>query len=233
MLKEVYDAQSTLANNPHYQPSVECFGISLPKHTIRTPRSLSPSCPACAHADIYNVTIINATFTATCIGGGTCTEIINGSGLYDPVANTATNVSVTFAGTLHGTLDAYGSPTCTASGCITGNVLYDTNALPGFNPIEFAPDINNFNAPTPLPLLAGTSGAELFVPGQCGGDQPACTTTGAFPGNGALDYFLISGTYTSVDVGPSPVPEPGSVVLLTTGAGMLTWLSRRRSQTAL
>ncbi len=185
-------------------------------------------CPVGARADIYYVTITNATFTATCIGGGTCTEVINGTGFYDPVANTATDVSVSFAGTLNGSLDIYGIPTCTASGCISGAVLYDAGALPGFNPIEFAPDIDNFDAPTSQPLLAGPTGAELFVPGLCGGDQPACNTTGAFPGNGAIDYFLASGTYTSVDVGPSLVPEPSSVILLTTGAGMLGLLSRRR-----
>jgi hypothetical protein len=186
-------------------------------------------CPVGARADIYYVTITNATFTATCIGGsGTCTEIINGTGFYDPVTNTASDVSVSFTGTLNGSLDIYGTPTCTASGCIPGPILYDAAALPGFNPIEFSPDIDNFNAPTPQPLLAGPTGAELFVPGQCGGDQPACNTTGAFPGNGAIDYFLTSGTYTSVDVGPSPVPEPGSFILLTTGAGMLGLLSRRR-----
>jgi hypothetical protein len=184
-------------------------------------------CPPRLRADdIYYVTITNATFTAPCIGGGICTEVVNGSGYYDPLTGVATDVTGSIAGTLNVVLSVYGQPTCTAAGCISGPSLYDANALPGHNPIEFQPDISMYNEPDPTSLLTGPNGAELFVPSGCGGDQPACGTTGAFPGNGAIDYYLTSGTYTSVDVGP--VPEPASFVLLSTGAGMMSVLWRRR-----
>jgi len=199
-------------------------------------------CPVGAHADTYNVTFINVTFTATCIGGGTCTEVINGSALYDPVTDTGSNSTIQMTGTLNVSFDVYGvPPQCTASGCVSGNgptgsrVLYDPNALPGFNPIEFAPAVPAFSTPTPVdvptpqPLLGGPNGSLLFVPGMCGGDQPACNTTGAFPGNGAIDYQLTSGTYTAVDI---TAPEPGSLILFGTGAGMLGLLSRRRHTAA-
>lgn len=51
--------------------------------------------PSGTRADVYNITFINVTFTATCIGGqATCTEVINGSGLYDPVTDTGWNISI-------------------------------------------------------------------------------------------------------------------------------------------
>jgi hypothetical protein len=185
--------------------------------------------PSPSHADVYNVSFQNVTFTATCINSKDfCTEIINGSGLYDPVTDTAWNISIQMTGTLNVFLDAYGDPTCTAPGCIGGNLLYDPNALSGYNPIEFSPEIGQFNAPTPQPLAGGPNGALLFVPGMCGGDQPACNTNGAFPGNGQTPYELTSGTYTSVDVGPDPVPEPDSIILLMSGTGVLGLMSHRR-----
>jgi hypothetical protein len=185
--------------------------------------------PLCARADVYLVTFYNATFTATCIGGGTCTEVVNGSGDYNPITDIASNLSISLTGTLNASLDAYGTPICTAPGCLGSNALYDPNALPGFNPIEFNPNINknkdDFNAPTPQPLPGGISGSLLFIPGSCGGDQPKCGTTGAFPGNGATDYTLTSGTYTSVDVS---TPEPGSAILVVTGIlGLLAQRGRR------
>ena len=182
----------------------------------------------CARADTYEVTFINVTFSATCIGGGTCTEVINGSGLYDPATDTASKVSIVLTGTLNASLNSYGAPTCTAPGCLQPNVLYDSGALPGFNPIEFSPAIAMFDAPTPQPLLPGAGGAILFVPGQCGGDQPACNSNGAFPGGPNADYTLTSGTYTSVDLGPS-APEPASAFLLVTGAAIAGFLGRRKA----
>ena len=179
--------------------------------------------PVGARADTFYITFTNVTFSATCIGGGPCTEVINGSGLYDPVANTATG-SLSLTGSLNASL-IYGTPPqCTAPGCLQAPVLYDPNALPGFNPIEFFAALPTFDAPTPQPLAGGVNGALLFVPGMCGGDQPQCNTTGAFPGNGATDYLLASGTYTSVDVS---TPEPPSLILFTTGAGILGLSIRR------
>jgi hypothetical protein len=175
--------------------------------------------PVGARADIYHITLINVTFTATCIGGGaTCTEVINGSGDYNSATDVAFNLSLNLTGSLNASLDAYGTPVCTAPGCL-GKVIYDPNALPGLKPIEFNAGIQNFNAPTPLPLIGGPTGTLLFIPGACGGDQPKCNTTGAFPSNEASDYQLFSGTYTSIDV----APEPGSAILLVTGMlGLLT-----------
>jgi hypothetical protein len=180
-----------------------------------------------ARADIFDVTIMNATFTATCIGGGTCTEVFNGSGLYDSVARTVSNLSLTMTGTLNVSSFAWGAPACIVPGCLNAPVLYDTGVLPSHNPIEFRADLPTFDAPTPLPLNGGPDGTLLFVPGGCGGDQPLCNTIGAFPGNPDADYQLTSGTYTSVDLGPSPVPEPSSVVLMVTGIGMLGLVLRR------
>jgi hypothetical protein len=178
--------------------------------------------PVGARADIYHVTFNNVTFTATCIGGGaTCTEVINGFGDYNSATDAAFNLSINLTGSLNASLDAYGTPVCTAPGCL-GKVIYDPNALLGFNPIEFNPGIQNFNAPTPLPLIGGPTGTLLFVPGACGGDQPSgvCGSNGTFPGNGMIDYQLTSGTYTSVDLS---APEPDSVILVVTGIlGLLT-----------
>ena len=185
--------------------------------------------PLSACADVYLVTLYNVTFTGPCVGGGTCTEVINGSGDYDPIANVATNLSVSLTGSLNASLDAYGAPPCTAPGCLnltSAKNLYDPNATPGLNPIEFNPNIDNFDAPTPQSLIGGPSGALLFVPGMCGGDQPACNTPAAFLGNGAIDYELTSGTYTSVDLS---TPEPGSAILVVTGIlGLLSQRTRRR-----
>jgi len=192
-------------------------------------------CPTGAHADTYQITFINVIFTATCIGGGTCTEVINGSGLYDPASDTAWDISIQMTGTLNASLDSYGTPTCTAPGCLSGSgvtgsrVLYDPNASPGFNPIEFNPNLGNqFDAPTPQALTGGPNGTLLFVPNMCGGDQPACNTTGAFPGNSATPYQLTSGTYTSVDIGPSPVPEPATVLQIISGLLPIAGLTVRK-----
>lgn len=217
-------------------PAIRCRGVLL--GLLGAILLLNPSA---ARADVYSINFQNVTFTATCIGSkNTCTEVINGSGLYDPVTDTAWNISIQMTGTLNVSLDTYGTPTCNAPGCLSGSgstgsrVLYDPNALPGFNPIEFTPNLGDqFNAPTPQPLLGGPSGSLLFVPGMCGGDQPACNTTGAFPGNGQTDYELTSGTYTSVDVGPDPVPEPDSIILLVTGTGFLGLLSHRTRRASI
>jgi len=51
-----------------------------------------------------------------------------------------------------------------------------------------------------------------------------CRATGAFPAGG--DFFITSGTYTSVDQGPSPAPEPSFVLM--TGLGMAGLVLSRR-----
>lgn len=181
-----------------------------------------------ARADIYKITFINVTFSATCIGGtGTCTEVVNGSGLYDSVAKTASGSTINLMGSLNVPLNALGKPPCTAPGCLNGTVLYDSGTLPGFNPIEFSPSLPTFNAPTPEALTGGSNGTELFVPHGCGGNQPNCNQPGAFPGGPSADYEMTSGTYTSIDMGPSPTPEPASWALMLGGLGLLALLRRR------
>jgi len=200
-----------------------------PKLQISALVALSLLCAAGARADvIYDITIMNATFSATCVGGsGTCTEVVNGSLLYDSTANTASNVSIQLTGTLNASLDGFynGSgtpPYCVSAGCTGPDFGYDLGALPSHDPIEFGPTISQFNAPTPEPLEGGANGTILYVPLLCGGDQPLCNVTGSFPGDAAAGYQLTSGTYTSV-----ATPEPSSVTFLAMGVAMLGFLSLR------
>src|SRR5215831_20801310 len=133
--------------------------------------------PVGARADIYHITLINVTFTATCIGGGTCTEVVNGSADYNTIADTISNLSATLTGTLNVSFAFGFPPQCTVPGCLgtgSGRILYDPNALPGFNPIELDVETSTFDAPTPQALIGGPDGTLLFVPGSCGGDQPNC-----------------------------------------------------------
>jgi hypothetical protein len=173
-------------------------------------------CAAGARADIYDVTFFNVTFSALCNGSSlTCTEVINGSGLYNSATDTASNLSITMTGTLTAALDLYGAPVCTAPGCLKPNVLYDSGTVVGSNPIEFSPTLPTFDAPTPQALTGGPNGTILFVPGGCGGDNTAtCGLPGSFPDGSAARYELASGTYTSVDVTPASVPEPSTLILL-------------------
>jgi hypothetical protein len=60
-----------------------------------------------ARADVYSITIINATFDATCIGGsGTCSEVVNGSLLFDSVTQVGSDISMSLTGTLFASLDS-------------------------------------------------------------------------------------------------------------------------------
>jgi hypothetical protein len=192
-------------------------------------------CATGARADTYLITVIDATFSTTCIGGsGTCTEVANGTALYNTATNTGSDVSMTLTGNggLNGSLDGFydgsGTNPCVdnSSNCLPSDLsfFYDSGAVSGDDPIEFHIDASSFglNAPSPEPLVGGPGGTELFVPDLCGGDQLSCGQTGTFPSG---DYNLTSGKYTSVD--ESAAPEPNSVVLLLTGIVMLGFLSRR------
>jgi hypothetical protein len=187
-------------------------------------------CPLNARADVFRVTFINVTFSATCIGQtGACAEVINGSGLYDPATDTAWDISIHMAGSLNASLNAYGSPACNnPTLCLGGGVLYDANALSGFNPIEFSPILPGFsrsmpvNVPTPQPIATGPSGSLLFIPYYCGGDQPACRDSGTFPVG--ADFQAQSGMYTAVD---TSAPEPAAALLFSLGMTGIAILRRR------
>ena len=181
-------------------------------------------CAAGARADVFDITFINVTFSATCIGEtATCSEVINGSLDYNSVTGAGSNISLQLTGTLTASLDGVGVPPyCVSGGCFNSS-FYDLGALPSHDPIEFSPSVSSFNAPTPEPVEGGPNETELYVPALCGGDQPLWNTTGAFPGDADAAYNVTSGTYTSVDVSP----EPGSVILLVTGVAILGFLKRR------
>lgn len=154
-----------------------------------------------ARADVYLFTINNATYSAPCIGGnGTCTEVINGTflgnlGAGSPVVS-AVNLNMT--GTLNTTLDGWGAPPqCNAAACTEPPLFYDANALSGVNPIEWNPTMDTIPATGPTAFGPGTS---LFIPFSCGGDVASCGQTGVFPGSATVDYQVISGAYTAIDV---------------------------------
>src|SRR5579864_8440400 len=89
---------------------------------------------ATARADVLGlVTITNATYRATCVGGdGTCTEIVNGTFEGDLTTGAIFNASLQLTGTLTASLDGFfsGQGTCTGPGCLIG-AFYDTNAVSG------------------------------------------------------------------------------------------------------
>lgn len=180
-------------------------------------------CADRARADVFDVTFINVTFSATCIGEtATCTEVINASADINDVTHMASDFSGQLTGTLAATLD-FGPILCTGGACFPGTDHIYAPPAPGNNPIELSVDIPTppgFDSPTPTPLVGGNPDifTGLIVPLNCGGNQPNCGATGSFPGDAI--YALTSGTYTSVDIAPS-VPEPSSVILLMTGVAML------------
>jgi hypothetical protein len=186
---------------------------------------------AAARADIFSVTFTNVTFSETCIGGGgTCTEVINGSGDYDSVSQTASLISIDLTGTaLSGhpyvaNFNSFGSDAACASspGSTTPPYLYDSGANPSDCAIQFNPTVDlTATGPTNL-----GSGSLLFIPTLCGGDQTSCGQTGDFP---VGDFEHISGTSTSVDLGPSPVPEPTTFFPML-GLGVVFLLLRRQQQ---
>jgi hypothetical protein len=186
-------------------------------------------CEVGARADIINITITNATFEATCVGGsGTCTEVINGSFDYN-TATGAGSISMTLAGTLAGTF-ALGPVACTGSLCFgSSNQIYIPPAV-GQNPIEFSPSIQpcpppGFTAPPGGGNLCGGDPdleTGFIVPVNCGGNQPNCGAIGSFPGG--ANYALFSGSYTAVDL--TTTPEPNFRML--TGIGLLLVVMLKR-----
>jgi hypothetical protein len=182
---------------------------------------------ATARADAIGlVTITDATYQATCVGGGgTCTEVVNGTFEGDLTTGAIFAVSLQLTGTLTASLDGWfpGTGTCTGTGCLDG-AFYDLNATPGDNPIEFSPTLDTIPELVPTNIDFATS--SLFIPTLCGGDQPGCNVTGSFP-SGNVDYKPISGTYTAVVL----APEPNAVILVATGLTLLAFMRRRKRLT--
>ena len=174
-----------------------------------------------ARADqIGVVTIINATYTATCVGGGTCNEVVKGTFEFDLTTDTPLGINLQLTGSLNASLDTYvglGEGPCTGPGCLQNGFFYDSNFVSG-NPIEFSPTLDTI--PTSISLPIDPSDSTLFVPTGCGGDQSNCGQTGSFPTG---DARLSSGTYTAEALSP----EPSSVILFVIGVAMLGFLSRR------
>jgi hypothetical protein len=170
-----------------------------------------------ARADIIEITIVDATFSAPCVGEPTvtCTEVINGSFDYTTTGG-GSSISMTLAGTLAGTF-ALGPVACTGL-CFGSSEQIYIPVAPGDNPIEFSPSIQPCpSAPpgqgntNPSPdLCNGNPNYEtgFIVPTGCGGNQPDCGMLGSFPPG---IYGLTSGTYTAVDL---TTPEPSTFTLM-------------------
>ena len=187
-------------------------------------------CAAGARADNIQITIINATFEAPCVGGtGTCTEVINGYFDFDTATNMGTGGSLTLTGTLAGTFT--GGPVACSGLCFGDPDEIYIPPAPGSNPIEFSPSLQ----PCPPPgFTASPGGGNLcggnpnletgfIVPLNCGGNQPNCGMTGSFPGG--ANYALYSGSYTAVDL--TTAPEPSTMVLMLTGIGLIFVMRKR------
>jgi hypothetical protein len=187
-------------------------------------------CAAGARGSILTLTIINATFSATCIGGGpTCTEVVNGSAFFNTATNNFSGITMQLTGTLALSLNSFAPaagplPPCVSPLCLPGGeFLYHSPTLPGQDPIEFGPAFPSLSTTSsPQPLVGGPTGTGFYIPTTCGGNQPLCNTTGSFPSG---DFVLASGTYTLVS---TPAPEPSAGILLVTGAGMMGFLLRRK-----
>jgi hypothetical protein len=75
-------------------------------------------CAAGARADSVDITVMNATFEATCVGGtGTCTEVVNGSTLFNTVTGATSDLSFQLTGTLNASLVQGPPPSCVSPGC--------------------------------------------------------------------------------------------------------------------
>lgn len=188
-------------------------------------------CTANARASILTMTIINATFSATCIGGGTtCTEVVNGSAVIDTATNAFSNVTFQLAGTLAVSLNTFAPaagplPACVSPLCLPGGDFFYHSPTGGLDPIEFGPALPSLSiTSSPQPLVGGPTGTGFYIPTNCGGSQPLCNSVGSFPSG---DFDLTSGTYTLV-----AVPEPNGGILLMAGAVMLGFLGRKHLATS-
>lgn len=181
-------------------------------------------------ASTLTLTIINATFSATCIGGGkTCTEVVNGSGVYNSATDTFSSITLQLAGTLAISLNTYAPaagplPACASPFCLPGgDFFYHSPTVSGQDPIEFGPALPSLSiTSSPQPLVGGPGGTGFYIPANCGGNQPLCNSVGSFPSG---DFSLSSGSYTLVNT----VPEPAGGILLMTGCVLLAQLRRMRS----
>lgn len=176
-----------------------------------------------ARADLFDITFTNVTFSASCVGGGTCSEVVNGSVLFDSVAFTLSSVSLQLTGSYSATLIPGPAPHCASPLCLPPIYSYDSGANPSDDPIEFSPDLPTLFAPTPTALVSDTA---LYIPSLCGGDQATCGAAGNFPVG--ADFESPSGTFTSIDV---TTPEPNSAIPLMTVFAIGAFLLRRKFPT--
>ena len=164
-------------------------------------------CTANARGSLLTLTIINATFSATCIGGGTtCTEVVNGSAAIDTATNTISGITLQLTGTLALSLNSFAPaagplPVCVSPLCLPGgDFFYHSPTISGQDPIEFGPALPSVAiTSSPQPLVGGPTGTGFYIPSNCGGNQPLCNSVGSFPSG---DFVLLSGTYTLVNTTP-------------------------------
>lgn len=179
-----------------------------------------------ARADVYDVTFTNVTYSASCVGESTtCTEVVNGSAVADlstPGAPILSSISLKLTGTYTATLDEFGSVAACGTTTTGAPYFYDSGASSSVCSIQFNPTPGSTSGTSPL-----LPDSPLFIPAGCGGDQPTCGATGDFP-LGFFDPTSGTTTFTLANQGPSPVPEPGSCVLVLCGLVALMPLRRLR-----
>jgi hypothetical protein len=178
---------------------------------------------AVARADImYDVTITNATFSATCVGStsATCSEVVNGSFLYDPAAETTSSASLLLTGSFATSLVSF-EP---ADNFVNGVAILGFTTTAPTPPLE-EPLLVSLEIPNPLSPLSGNLGSEsqIVIPGGGCGGLPNCGAPGTFP-TGTLQ--ISSGTFTATIV--QPAPEPSALILSLTVLGMVGFLIRRK-----
>jgi hypothetical protein len=107
-------------------------------------------CTAGVRADVININVMNATYTATCVGGGTCTEVVNGSFTGHTATTRLLSNTLTLSGTINASLNGFGAPPfCNQGSCAMPPLLFDSSPLSGHSPIEWNPTINIIPALTP------------------------------------------------------------------------------------